>query len=68
MALIGEARERMSRSLAGLTETVELDSLEEAVQWAWSNARPGDVVLLSPACSSFDMFLNYQERGKRYAY
>ena len=66
MALIGEARERMFRSLAGLTETVKLDSLDEAVQWAWSKARPGDVVLLSPACSSYDMFLNYQERGKRF--
>ncbi len=66
VALIGEARERMFGALAELTETVKLDSLEDAVRWAWSRARPGDVVLLSPACSSYDMFLNYQERGRRF--
>ena len=66
MALIGEAKERIFRALGTLTETVKLGSLEEAVEWAWSRARPGDVVLLSPACSSFDMFENYQERGKRF--
>ena len=66
MALIGEARERMFRALGGLTQTVKLDSLEAAVEWAWSRALPGDVVLLSPACSSFDMFENYQERGRRF--
>ncbi len=66
MALIGEARERIFGVLGGLTETVKVGSLEEAVHWAWSKARPGDVVLLSPACSSYDMFQNYQERGKRF--
>ncbi|MFH1757795.1 MAG: UDP-N-acetylmuramoyl-L-alanine--D-glutamate ligase [Pseudomonadota bacterium] len=66
MALIGEAKERMGEALGGLTETVQLDTLEEAVHWASSKASPGDVVLLSPACSSFDMFENYQERGKRF--
>ena len=66
MALIGEAKERMFGALGNQTETVKLSSLEEAVEWAWSRARPGDVVLLSPACSSFDMFENYQERGRRF--
>jgi UDP-N-acetylmuramoylalanine--D-glutamate ligase len=66
MALIGEARDRMFATLGNLTETVKLHSLEAAVEWAWSRARPGDVVILSPACSSFDMFTNYQERGKRF--
>jgi UDP-N-acetylmuramoylalanine--D-glutamate ligase len=66
MALIGEARDRMFAALGNLTETVKLHSLEAAVEWAWSRARPGDVVVLSPACSSFDMFTNYQERGKRF--
>jgi UDP-N-acetylmuramoylalanine--D-glutamate ligase len=66
MALIGEAKERMFGALGNLTETVRPGSLEEAVEWVWSKARPGDVVLLSPACSSFDMFENYQERGKRF--
>jgi UDP-N-acetylmuramoylalanine--D-glutamate ligase len=66
MALIGEAKEGMEGALGGLTETVKVDTLEDAVHWAFSKAAPGDVVLLSPACSSFDMFENYQERGKRF--
>jgi len=66
MALIGEAKERIWGALGGLTETVKLNTLEEAVHWAFSRAHSGDVVLLSPACSSFDMFENYQERGKRF--
>ena len=66
MALIGEAKERMFSALGGLTESAKLGSLEEAVRWARSKARPGGIVLLSPACSSYDMFANYQERGKRF--
>jgi UDP-N-acetylmuramoylalanine--D-glutamate ligase len=66
MALIGEAKERIEGALGGLTATVKCNTLEEAVHWALSRARSGDVVLLSPACSSFDMFENYQERGKRF--
>jgi UDP-N-acetylmuramoylalanine--D-glutamate ligase len=66
MALIGEAKERMFSALGGLTECVRLGSLEEAVRWARSKARPGEIVLLSPACSSYDMFANYQERGRRF--
>ena len=66
MALIGEAKELIGGALGGLTATVKCNTLEEAVHWAFSRARSGDVVLLSPACSSFDMFENYQERGKRF--
>jgi len=39
-------------------------SMEEAVKLAKDNAAPGDIVLLSPACASFDMFDNYEQRGK----
>ena len=66
MALIGEAKDRMFAALGGLTESAKLGSLEEAVRWARSKARPGEIVLLSPACSSYDMFANYQERGNRF--
>ncbi|MBP1717727.1 MAG: murD [Deltaproteobacteria bacterium] len=66
MALIGEAQDRMFSALGSLTETAKIGSLEEAVRWARSKARPGEIVLLSPACSSYDMFANYQERGKRF--
>ena len=66
MALIGEAKDRMFAALGDLTETAKLGGLEEAVRWARSKAGPGEIVLLSPACSSYDMFANYQERGKRF--
>jgi UDP-N-acetylmuramoylalanine--D-glutamate ligase len=66
MALIGEAKERIFSALGSLTETAKLGTLEEAVRWAKSKADPGDIVLLSPACSSYDMFSNYQDRGQRF--
>jgi len=66
LVLIGEAKDRISAALGDLTETAKVDTLEEAVHWAASKARAGDIVLLSPACSSYDMFANYQERGNRF--
>ncbi|OGP76470.1 MAG: UDP-N-acetylmuramoylalanine--D-glutamate ligase [Deltaproteobacteria bacterium RBG_16_49_23] len=64
MILIGEAKERMARELGPLTETVMAGTMEEAVLLAHRMAKTGEVVLLSPACSSFDMFRDYKERGK----
>ncbi len=64
LILIGEAKERMNRELGGLTDTVIAKSLEEAVLLAHRRAKAGEVVLLSPACSSFDMFKDYKERGR----
>lgn len=66
MVLIGEARFKMNESLGGLTDTVMAGSLEGAVNIARSKAAPGDTVLLCPACSSFDMFKSYKERGERF--
>lgn len=63
LILIGEARERMAQELGSFTETIKAESLEEAVTLAYQTSKPGDVVLLSPACSSFDMFKDYRERG-----
>ncbi|REJ31983.1 MAG: hypothetical protein DIU83_10040, partial [Bacillota bacterium] len=45
---------------------VHAASLEEAVEHARRAARPGDVVLLSPACASYDMFPNFEVRGRRF--
>ncbi len=64
LILIGEAKERMGRELGGLTDTTLVENLEEAVLLAYQSAKKGEVVLLSPACSSFDMFKDYKERGK----
>jgi len=63
LILIGEARERMAHQLKGVAPTVLVDSLGAAVEKAHCLARTGDTVLLSPACSSYDMFRDYVERG-----
>jgi UDP-N-acetylmuramoylalanine--D-glutamate ligase len=64
LVLFGAAKEIIRAALGGLTDTVVVETFEAAVADAASQARPGEVVLLSPACSSFDMFRNYAERGK----
>jgi UDP-N-acetylmuramoylalanine--D-glutamate ligase len=64
--LIGEAREKIRSAWSLFTPCTLPDSLLEAVTEAAKNAAPGDVVLLSPACSSFDQFQNYQQRGERF--
>jgi UDP-N-acetylmuramoylalanine--D-glutamate ligase len=67
LILLGEAKERIRDALGHLTDTTLVGSLEEAVREAHRLARPGEIVLFSPACSSFDMFRNYEERGERFA-
>lgn len=64
LVLFGAAKKMIAKALGALTETVIVDDMEAAVRDAHQHARPGDVVLLSPACSSFDMFRNYAERGR----
>jgi UDP-N-acetylmuramoylalanine--D-glutamate ligase len=66
LILFGAAKEKIERALGRLTETSVVGDLEEAVHEAYISAQPGDVVLLSPACSSFDMFQNYAERGRAF--
>jgi UDP-N-acetylmuramoylalanine--D-glutamate ligase len=62
--LIGETREKIRAAWSLFTPCTLSDSLIEAVSEAARNAVAGDVVLLSPACSSFDQFQNYQHRGE----
>lgn len=62
--LLGESREKLRAAWSLFTPCTLQDSLLEAVRNAAENAETGDVVLLSPACSSFDMFQNYQHRGE----
>ncbi len=61
--LIGEASETISRAIGERVPVRHAGSMREAVQLASAMARPGDAVLLSPACSSFDMFRDYKDRG-----
>ncbi len=61
--LIGEGRATLGPVLRAVTRVEEADSMAEAVRRAAALAVPGDVVLLSPACASFDMFRDYEHRG-----
>jgi UDP-N-acetylmuramoylalanine--D-glutamate ligase len=63
---IGEARERVRAALDGVVPVDSCASLAEAVARARAAARPGDLVLLAPACSSFDMFEDYAARGRAF--
>jgi UDP-N-acetylmuramoylalanine--D-glutamate ligase len=66
LVLIGESREKIKKALGNFTETVMAKDLKEAVQISRSIAVKGDVVLLSPACASFDMFINFEDRGRQF--
>jgi UDP-N-acetylmuramoylalanine--D-glutamate ligase len=63
---IGEARSLVREALTGVVEVRDAASLDEAVEIAFALARPAGVVLLAPACASFDMFRDYAERGRRF--
>ena len=64
--LIGEAAPVMERALAGVVPVERASTLEAAVDAALRRAEPGDAVLLAPACSSFDMFASYADRGEQF--
>ena len=61
--LIGRDAERIEQVLGDATETVRVGNMARAVRLARAAARPGDTVLLSPACASFDMYANFEARG-----
>jgi UDP-N-acetylmuramoylalanine--D-glutamate ligase len=71
VAIIGATGDKLEAAIeAGMkasgrrVKTARLQNLAEAVQWCSSQAAPGSVVLLSPACASFDQFKNFEERGR----
>ena len=66
LILVGEAKERINRDIGDFCETYLIGTFEEAVLIAYQKSRIGDTVLLSPGCSSFDMFDSYVERGNYY--
>jgi UDP-N-acetylmuramoylalanine--D-glutamate ligase len=62
--IIGEATGRITGEISGIVETVAAHDMKEAVAQAYASAAPGDTVLLSPGCASFDMFNSYAHRGE----
>ena len=61
--LIGETREKMITAFGNVIKTSQFDNFENCVQTAFSESEQGDIILLSPACASFDMFKNFEYRG-----
>ncbi len=62
----GEAGPIVARDLGGDVRVVTAGDFDDVLATARRLAQPGDAVLLSPACSSYDMFRNYEERGERF--
>jgi UDP-N-acetylmuramoylalanine--D-glutamate ligase len=68
--LLGAAKEKISEAIAAHSKRTRLETteiIEEAVELAANIAVEGDIVLLSPACASYDMFDNFQQRGEEFA-
>lgn len=64
LVLIGEAKEKIKDHLMGAAPCIFAETMEEAVKKAFFESEDGDCVLLSPMCASFDMFRNFEERGR----
>ena len=65
--VFGEAAPELAQALEGLAPITRVDSLDAALRHAAAAAKPGDVVLLSPACASFDQFESFEARGDHFA-
>ena len=63
---IGEARKEIENAFGDLVSIYATETLEEALRFARGVSRPGETVLFSPACASFDMFQDYQDRGRQF--
>jgi UDP-N-acetylmuramoylalanine--D-glutamate ligase len=66
LILIGKAAGKIAEAIGTSTETVFARTLQDAVLLASQRASRGDVVLLSPACASFDMFKDFEDRGRQF--
>ena len=62
--LIGAAAPKIAEQVRGAVPLVDSQTLDAAVAYAYANGRPGDTVLLAPACASFDQFKSYEHRGE----
>ena len=65
LVVLGQTAEQIEETAKrkGFNNVIKVGSLEEAVEKCYENAKPGDAVLLSPACASWGMFDNYEQRG-----
>ncbi|HPR17974.1 MAG TPA: UDP-N-acetylmuramoyl-L-alanine--D-glutamate ligase, partial [Candidatus Cloacimonadota bacterium] len=61
--LVGASKEEMAEVFAGIVDLQVFDTFEEVVSASFLQAKPGDTVVLSPACTSYDLFNNFEERG-----
>lgn len=66
LVLLGEASDKIRTQLEGTAPMTQAASMDHAVKLAFQQAAPGDTVLLAPACASFDMFQNYEHRGREF--
>lgn len=66
LVLIGEAAGKLRKAFDGVTRCTDAATLKDAIDAARAMAQSGDVVLLSPACASFDMFKDYEDRGRQF--
>ena len=64
LVLLGAASEKIHRTLGRVVATVRAKDMRQAVELAYQHALPGDVVLLAPGCTSFDMFEDFEHRGR----
>jgi UDP-N-acetylmuramoylalanine--D-glutamate ligase len=62
--LVGAAAGKIASQIEGATPLIHSGTIDNAVATAWEQAKPGDTVLLAPACSSFDQFQSYEQRGQ----
>ena len=62
--LIGAAAGKIRTALDGAAPLVDAQTLDAAIEYAYRNGKPGDTVLLAPACASFDQFGSYEHRGE----
>jgi UDP-N-acetylmuramoylalanine--D-glutamate ligase len=66
LILIGEAKEKIRQAMNGFPAIEDAATLKEALELARLRSRPGDCVLLSPMCASFDMFSDFEDRGRQF--
>jgi len=66
IVLIGEASDKIEANLGNVTATIRAKDIYEAVEIGFRHSSAGDVIMLSPACASFDQFTDYEDRGRKF--